>query len=141
MILCSGISAKGSCVSVKLFQKLPKLSGEPPKLFRRLAKGFNGVAEKSGIFAESLNGIAENFGVFTGNFREGLNLKTAQGKVSPKEKLFHVPDALCKILNRDLLGVNQTKIFCKLFTAQDLRKNNSGRSLGRSRSRRSCAGM
>jgi len=34
--------------------------------------------------------------------RKWLEFKQQSGNLSPKEKLFHVPDALCKILNRDL---------------------------------------
>jgi integrase len=55
--------------------------------------------------------------------REWLNLKTAQGKLSPKEKLFHVPDSLCKILNRDLkfAGIEKRDVLDRVVDVHALR--------------------
>jgi len=52
--------------------------------------------------------------------RKWVKLK---GKVSPKEKLFHIPDALCKILNRDLAfaGIEKRDVLNRVIDVHALR--------------------
>jgi len=55
--------------------------------------------------------------------RKWLELKRRDGKLSPKEKLFRVPAALCKILNRDLAfaGIEKRDFLGRVIDVHALR--------------------